>query len=61
MRFEPDSRIKGLPTHGYMGFLDQLESVPSNSVLYKVYATSKPTKLGGKEHLIGTIQLHGKL
>ena len=44
-----------------MKYLDQLESVPADSTLYNVYAVSAPKEIGGKEELIGSLVLDGKL
>ena len=41
---------------GYTDFMTDLESIPSGSVLYSVYAMDQPEELGGKETLIGQIK-----
>jgi len=64
LRFEPHSDVNKLISSKYkadLAFLDDLEAVPANSRLYKVYAMTKPKQLGGKEINIGTIQLVDKL
>lgn len=63
LRYEAHKDVKNLITSKYKGdfaYLDQLVSVPANSNLYDVYAMTKPKQMGGKEIMIGTIQLHGK-
>jgi hypothetical protein len=64
--FEPHSDVfglfpKDLQNDDYMGYVNQLESVPANSGLYKIYAMDKSELAGGKEQLIGTLVLDGKL
>ena len=64
LRFEPHADVKGKISkdyHGDMAYLDDLKKVAANSNLYNVYATHKPTQLGGKEFLIGQLKLRGKL
>lgn len=63
LRYEAHRDVKNLITSKYKGdfaYVDQLVSVPANSKLYDVYAMTKPKQMGGKEIMIGTIQLHGK-
>lgn len=58
LRFVPNrAGVKNNHTDYYM---KQLEGVPANIVLYEVYATDKPTALGGTESHIGSIKLDGK-
>ena len=52
---------KDLGDHDYFYWMDQLASVPADSVLYDVYAFDKPTELGGEEVMIGQVQLDGQL
>lgn len=64
LRFHPHASVQNLfPAQlqggNYMGYLDQLKSVPANSNIYDVYALNKPVPLGGTETLIGTISLDG--
>lgn len=40
---------------GYVNYLDELEKIPSGNTLYDVYATDKPTELGGTEKKIAQI------
>ena len=47
---------KGIPA-----FWKQLATVPEDINLYTIYALEKPKELGGKEELIGTLVLDGKL
>jgi hypothetical protein len=64
LRYEPHSDVHTLfPTKLVkpMSYMTQLQTVPANSRLYKVYAFDKPAQLGGKESLIGTLQLDGSL
>jgi hypothetical protein len=64
LRFEPHRDVANLIPSDYKGdlaYLDQLAGVPANSNLYKVYAMTKPSQLGGKEVNIGTLQLDGNL
>lgn len=42
-----------------MDYTTQLEGVPANSNIYEVYGWDAPEKLGGKEILMGTLQLDG--
>ena len=44
-----------------MNYLDQLKSVPANSVLYTVYGWTAPPQIGGKKVEIGSLQLQGNL
>jgi len=44
-----------------MAYTSQLESVPADTVLYDVYGYDAPPELDGTEHLMGTLQLDGKL
>jgi hypothetical protein len=44
-----------------MIYVDQLESIPANSHLYKLYARDKPVELGGVETYIGDLVLDGTL
>lgn len=44
-----------------MAYMDQLKSIPANTKLYDVYAWTGPKQLGGKELMIGTLQLDGSL
>ena len=44
-----------------MAYMNQLPTVPKDAILYNVYATDKPTPLGGQEKLIGYLQLDGGL
>lgn len=64
LRFQPASDVHSLfPTDAPsdpMAYVDQLQTVPENSTLYEVYALDKPTQLGGKESLIGSLVLDGK-
>ena len=64
--FKPHSDVVNLfPTDlqgdDYLAYMKQLPTVPANSILYDVYALDQPKDLGGKETLIGTIQLDGSL
>ena len=66
LRFEPHSDVhtlfpKELKINDYMGYVNQLASVPANSRLYKIYALDKSELAGGKEQLIGTLVLDGAL
>jgi hypothetical protein len=64
LRFEPHSDVKGKISnkyHGDMAYLDDLKNIEAGSHLYNVYATHKPTQIGGKEIMIGTLKLHGDL
>jgi len=65
LRFSPHSDVKNLfPKSGTgnpVAYLDQLETVKANANLYNVYAWTAPKQLGGKELMIGRIQLDGKL
>ena len=66
LRFEPHSDVKhlfpkDLGSNPYMHYVDQLKSVPANSRLYKIYAMDTSKLGGGKETLIGTLQLEGGL
>ena len=66
LRFAPHKDVDSLfptdlPGSDPMAYVSQLESVPANSRLYDVYATSKPTELGGTEALIGTLVLDGTM
>jgi len=42
-----------------MNYLNDLKSLPSGTVLYDVYGWDAPEQLGGKEILMGTLQLDG--
>lgn len=44
-----------------MAYVNQLVSVPANANLYNVYAMSGPKETGGKEFMIGTLTLDGKM
>ena len=46
---------------GYTSWSDDLKSIPSGSVLYKVFAMDKPTELFGSETLIGEIKTKSAL
>jgi len=66
LRFSPKPEIKGLynKLHGgpdfvaYDEYMQTLGAVPSNSVLFDVYGVDS---MGGKETLIGTLDLEGEL
>ena len=63
LRFQPHSDVKGKISsnhHGDMAYLDDLKNVKTNATLYNVFALDKPTQLGGKETMIGTLKLRGK-
>jgi hypothetical protein len=36
-------------------FQDQIETIPSNTVMFKIFAFDEPPELGGEEKLIGWI------
>jgi hypothetical protein len=62
LRFEPHPDVKNLfpvklPGTNPNVFLSQLESIKAGSNLFNVYALDNPTEVGGKETLIGTLQL----
>jgi len=66
LRFEPHSDVhtlfpKDLGQNDFMHYVEQLKTVPSGSNLYNIYGMDKPKELGGKEILIGTLVLDGKL
>jgi hypothetical protein len=66
LRFEPHSDVKNLfpkdlADDDATKFVDQLSTVPADSVLYKVYAMDQPDKAGGVEKLIGSLVLDGNL
>jgi len=65
LRFKPTANVHTLIPKEYpgdvMAFVGQLETVPANAKLYDVYALDKPTEMGGKETMIGTLQLDGQL
>lgn len=66
LRFEPTTEMNGkfsknLAGENHMVYLDQLKSIPENANLYNVYAYDGPKEMGGKEALIGKLQLDGKL
>ena len=64
IRFEPHADVKklfptDLPGSDPNAYLKQLESVPADSTLYNMWAMDKPKELGGKEEMIGSLQLDG--
>lgn len=63
LRFAPASDVHSLfPTEAPtdpMAYVSQLQTVPENATLYDVYALDMPTQIGGKESLIGTLELDG--
>lgn len=64
LRFAPHSDVhtlfpKDLQDGDAMKYVSQLETLPANVNLYEVYAMDQPKELGGKETLIGTLQLDG--
>jgi len=44
-----------------MNYLDQLKSVPSDSVIYTIWGWTGPQQTGGKKLKIGDLKLNGKL
>jgi len=46
---------------GYSDFLTDLESIPSGSVLYDIFAMDKPEELGGSEKKIGQLKTVSEL
>ena len=58
LRFVPSGQYSFPSTvaDGYTNFLDDLATITSGSVLYDVYATDKPTELGGTEMKIAQIK-----
>lgn len=54
VRFEPTGNIN-YPDAYHGNFTDDLKSIPTGSLLYKVYAMNKPCELGGTESYIGDI------
>lgn len=62
MRFEADISIRDLIPNtepsDHMAYTSQLEGIPANSTLYKVYGLDAPD---GVEHMIGHIRLDGQL
>ena len=66
LKFVPADDVKNLfPTElqgeDYSAYVNQLASVPENSVLYSVQALENPEEMGGVWETIGTLQLDGKL
>lgn len=65
LRFAPTSQVKNLfpasAPKDPLAYMQQLPTVPKNAALYTVYAMDKPKELGGKETMIGTLQLNGGL
>jgi len=52
LRFEPTGEFS-MPADTYpVKFEDFMQTIPSGSTLFNIYATDKPTELGGTEHLI---------
>jgi len=62
---KPNSSVKSAPfgnpnpTTDDQLWLDHITAIPTDSVLFDVYAIDKPLELGGHEILIGTMQLIG--
>lgn len=66
LTFKPTSQVhnlfpKTMHNNDPMAYVGQLESVAANARLYDVYAMDKPKEMGGKETMIGTLQLDGGL
>jgi hypothetical protein len=66
LRFHPNKETEGLIPNvkqdDNLAYIGQLESmVPADTILYDIYGLDAPTELGGVEHLMGTLQLDGKL
>jgi len=66
MRFHPNKDTQGLIPNTRqdddMAYIGQLESmIPADTILYDVYGLDAPEARGGVEHLMGTLQLDGKL
>ena len=66
MRFHPNKDTHFLISNerqkSDMAYISQLEMmVPADTILYDVYGLDAPEALGGAEHLMGTLQLDGKL
>ena len=65
LRFAPSSDVHSLfpkeQPENFSAYIEQLPTVPANSVLYKVYATDAPEELGGTESYIGDLVLDGNL
>jgi len=66
MRFHPNKEVANLIPNGRqddnMAYIGQLESfIPADATLYDIYGLDAPKELGGVEHLMGTLQLDGKL
>jgi hypothetical protein len=55
LRFHPTGEITFSDDYSGTYYLDQLATIPSGSVLYKVYGLDAPVELGGKEHYIGDL------
>ncbi len=63
LRFQPTGKFEFPSTMsaGYSDFLTDLESIPSGSVLYDIFAMDKPEELGGSEQKIGQIKTASEL
>ena len=65
LRFHPNKQTDGLISNikqDNMSYIGQLESqVPADTILYDLYGLDAPEDAGGVEHLMGTLQLDGKL
>jgi len=65
LRFGPHSDVHDLFPKELKGdamqYVSQLETVAANANLYNVYAMDQPKEMGGKETLIGTLQLDGQM
>jgi len=67
LRFEPHQDVHDkfdwakLPVSGdYYSAIYQLNSMPADTTLYKVFAWDKPEALGGKESYIGDLVMDGE-
>lgn len=66
LRFSPHIDVhtlfpKEIQDGDAMKYVSQLESLAADLNLYNVYGMDQPKEMGGKEILIGTLQLDGQM